>query len=1401
MEAILKRKFLPAIAWMGVFGGLAGGSAGADEAYFRKEILPLLAERCNGCHSTEKQKGDLDLERFATVASVKADPHVWEQVLDQLAHDEMPPKKEPQFTTEQEAALTAWVRRTLDEAALARAGDPGPVVLRRLSNMEYTYSLRDLTGVDTLDPAREFPVDGAAGEGFTNAGAGLVMSPGLLTKYLDAAKAVAGHAVLVPSGLRFSASDSPQDWTDETLSRIRDLHVRHSATGGATAVNLQGVKFGTNAGGRLPVERYIAALLAEREALRAGRLSPAAVAAKAGLNPKYLAMLWEALNGEDDAVLMNEVRRRFSEAPADDSSSVVALIAQWQGALWRFTSVGHIGKENGPKAWQEPVTPLAARQEIKLKLAAPADGTDVKLWLATGDAGDGTEGDVVVWENPRLRLPGGPDLPLREAGAAFAAWEAHRAAVVAAAEPCLEAAASVAPGKTLDETAIRALAGRHGVEPRLLGAWLRSLGLSGSGPVPLGPLLTGKMPRSGNYDFIQGWTGPDALSVLANSSATSVRVPGVMAPHGVAAHPSPKLAVVLAWRSPVEGRLRVTGRLSDAHPECGNGVTWALEHRRGTTREVLAEGVSQGAAVVEMGTFENLPVRPGEVLAVVIGPRDGNHSCDLTAVDLTLNDGEREWSLAGDVSPDILAGNPHADRHGNAEVWHFLGETVAGPELSTAIPAGSVLASWRAAPDAGERRRLASELRRLLEASPAGLPVDSPDRALRNQLLSAKSPLLAGGSDAAPPGILNGPHGHGLDPALFGKHPGQGQGSEGLSANDLFVAAPSLLELSLPGWAVDGAEFTATVKLKEGAQGSAQARVLVEKPEGLTGLAADEARAGQAAATWSDGAAAAEHGTPVLAEPGSERWKRFEAAFADFRQLFPQALCYTKIVPVDEVVTLTLYHREDEPLRRLMLDEAEAAELDRLWDELLFVSEAPLKQVDVFDQLWQYATQDAKPSAFEPMREPIRLGAEAYRRRLSEAEPVQVEAVVAFAARAWRRPLSESEGAELRTLYRQLRGQDLAHPAALRLVLARVLVAPAFLYRGEQPGEGQEASPVSDWELATRLSYFLWSSTPDGELLRVAAEGRLRQPEVLAAQARRLLRDPKADRLALEFGCQWLHVRDVETLEEKSERHFPTFAALRGPMQEEAVRFFADLFQQDRSVLSLLDADHTFVNGALASHYGLPPAGDEWRRVEGLRAQGRGGILGFASTLAKQSGASRTSPILRGNWLSEVVLGEKLPRPPKDVPLLPDEAPAGLTERQLIERHSSDARCAGCHRRIDPFGFALEGFDAIGRARRQDAAGQAIETRVTLPDGAAFDGLDGLREYLLTTRRDDFLRQFCRKLLGYALGRAVQLSDRPLLDTMVERLNTGGHRAGLAVEAIVLSPQFREIRGGAHPGP
>ncbi|MFP6769728.1 MAG: DUF1588 domain-containing protein, partial [Planctomycetaceae bacterium] len=257
------------------------------------------------------------------------------------------------------------------------------------------------------------------------------------------------------------------------------------------------------------------------------------------------------------------------------------------------------------------------------------------------------------------------------------------------------------------------------------------------------------------------------------------------------------------------------------------------------------------------------------------------------------------------------------------------------------------------------------------------------------------------------------------------------------------------------------------------------------------------------------------------------------------------------------------------------------------------------------------------------------------------------------------------------------------------------------------------------------------------------------------------------------------------------------FTALRGDMYEEVVKFFEDLFQRDGSVLDIIDSDHTFMNAALATFYGqqgVPTQG--WHRVDGMKRMQRGGVIGMAAILSKQSGATRTSPVLRGNWIVETLLGEHLPDPPPTVPELPDAINRqGLTVRELTEKHVSSPACAKCHVRIDPYGFALEAFDAIGRHREQDLVGQPVDTHARLQNGTEFEGLEGLKHHLLDKHRDTILRQFCRKLLGFSLGRVTQLSDRPLIDKMLEQLEISDYRFSVAVATIVRSRQFRFHRG------
>ena len=620
-----------------------------------------------------------------------------------------------------------------------------------------------------------------------------------------------------------------------------------------------------------------------------------------------------------------------------------------------------------------------------------------------------------------------------------------------------------------------------------------------------------------------------------------------------------------------------------------------------------------------------------------------------------------------------------------------------------------------------------------------------------------------------------------------------------IDAASVCVRAPSVITIRLPA-DMAGRELVTTVSLEPeiGAEGSVQADVVAGTPDAKSGLQPSETIVKFEHVDIGADKRTVSYRRPILVTEKSKARKRFEAAMGDFRSLFPAALCYTQIVPVDEMLTLTLLYREDDHLARLMLDDNQKSRLDKLWGELRYVSREPLRVVDVLDSLLETTIDHPQSGVFDDAVKSFNERADAFRKKLVKSEAKHLDALVAFTSRVWRRPLAEAERAELRGLYRRLRDLELPHEEAFRLTLARVFVASPFLYRLEVAPDGSEPAPVADLELASRMSYFLWSSIPDEELRAAAANGTLHEPAVLVRQTRRMLKDSRARRLATEFACQWLHIHGFDPLEQKSEKHFPEFAALRGDMYEESILFFTDLFQSDGSLLSLLNADHTFVNERLAKLYGIPGIeGADWRRVDGIHGHGRGGILGLATTLAKQSGATRTSPILRGNWISEVLLGEKLPKPPKNVPQLADAVPEGLTERQLIERHSSDQACAKCHARIDPFGFALESFDTIGRHRQKNAAGLTIDSRTTLPDGTQIDGLSGLRNYLVEKRRDDFLRQFCRKLLGYAIGRELQLSDRPLIDEMLVRLAKDDYRASVAVETIVLSKQFRMIRGKA----
>lgn len=405
-----------------------------------------------------------------------------------------------------------------------------------------------------------------------------------------------------------------------------------------------------------------------------------------------------------------------------------------------------------------------------------------------------------------------------------------------------------------------------------------------------------------------------------------------------------------------------------------------------------------------------------------------------------------------------------------------------------------------------------------------------------------------------------------------------------------------------------------------------------------------------------------------------------------------------------------------------------------------------------------------------------------------------------FASIAWRRPADEAEKQQLDALYNDGLTKGLDRESAAREVVARVLVSPHFLFKTElspvaapEPESPATDHPVSAWELASRMSYFLWSSKPDEQLRKAASDGSLLKPEVREAEVRRMLRSPKAQAMAKEFTGQWLEFSGFEKHSAVDGKKFPEFTPeLREDLYDETLTFFAHLIREDRPVREIINADYTFLNERLAKFYGVPGVtGEQFKKVS-VTAQNRGGVLGMGSVLIKTSRSHRTSPVLRGNWLLQSVLGTPVPPPPADVPELKEHGPKPATVREMLELHRASKACSSCHDRIDPLGFALENFDALGRFRDKDEAGLPLDTSAQVK-GTKFTGFEGLREYL-SSHENQFSSQFARKLLGYALGRSVMPSDKQLLKAITAKTMASDSHFSAAVLEIVNSRQFLNRR-------
>ena len=1274
------------LPWVGVSSNADEPAALTSSAEIRelfgKQIQPLLGKSCGKCHGKEPKNNDLDLTSFGSVSEILARPKTLSHVADRVRGGDMPPKDAVQLTPAERKQLLGWITAALDAEAAARAGDPGPVTLRRLSNTEYDNAIRDLTGVDMrLTQVREFPVDSVGGEGFANVGDAMPVTPELIQRYHQTARDVAARVVLLPNGFRFSPSPDRPTWTEETLSSLRSFHARYA-----------------EANGEPPLATHLAATLRHRDRItKGGPAALAAVSAEEKLNQTYLSALWAGLSGQTPSSLptaqvdarMRQWREKVAEVEVGKQrrqAYVQALEARWASSK-RVLVESQVG-EGRSVAFEHKVS--MGRGELLLLTVLPNDN-------------HGADSTLVEWT-------------IRETGGEQRTWSVS------------DLIPDLLKGNSWPD--------KHGARWSFLETT--------STPA----FLTERRDSIAGRAELKSWSlGPEP-SVFVNVATEELKLWTTLPARTFFVHPGPKRPVSVAWTSPIAGELLISGRVADAHPASLDGIAFELSHMAAP---------ELGQALTELGSVSPVLSDPGP------SP-------------MPLDFVREKWRAATTDPAPVLA----AIKAAQAQLFQGNYRNHAVIAVGNGFPAWEDL-----------RRVVAQERVQGVAREPVFRLVALP---AQPDTLVVWDRLRLEGGDGQPLVFAEHPE---LKAAVeaacgvkFGTHPQNrpvpksalvtAAGAE-LVIDLSKLSAPLQKLLTLPRF------LRADVSLDEGSPESAAVQAFLIAATGGGGRLAEPV-------------AKATPGDPRVAQIVHPRVADERArSAAEFRALFPPAVLFEPIIPRDAQGSLFLYHREDAPLRRLLLDEAERGEIDRLWSELEFVSQQAFATPRMYEEIVQYyrkPNDGARIMFFyiQLFGEQVTREAAALHAAKAAAEPGHLEALLAFAARAWRRPLTGDERAALLASYRADREDGTQHDPAFRAALARILSSPWFLYRVEQPAAGPRWQPVSGDELATRLSFLLWDSIPDDELRAKAA--MLDEPAVMERQLRRMLKDSRMRGMAQEFGARWLGVRDFVTNHGRNLKQFPEFTpTVSQVLAEEPVRFFEDLLVNDRPVADVIDADAVVVNDVLARHYGIPDiTGPEWRRVEKVSAYSRGGVLGFAAVLAKTAAAARTSPVKRGAWVVQM-LGERLPKTPPGVPPLPETPPDGLSVREITERHRQDPACADCHVRIDPYGMTLEQFDALGRLRPASEL-KPGDTRASTRDGVEIDGFAGLRDYLAGPRREDLLRALARKLTGYALGRAVQLSDRKLVDQLTDTMSAGGCWSDVLL-IIVRSEQFRCIRPGA----
>ncbi|HVV43548.1 MAG TPA: DUF1592 domain-containing protein [Bryobacteraceae bacterium] len=510
----------------------------------------------------------------------------------------------------------------------------------------------------------------------------------------------------------------------------------------------------------------------------------------------------------------------------------------------------------------------------------------------------------------------------------------------------------------------------------------------------------------------------------------------------------------------------------------------------------------------------------------------------------------------------------------------------------------------------------------------------------------------------------------------------------------------------------------------------------------------------------------------------------------------------------DDFVIQVKYIRDDRFVWNYLLNDEKRKELDQAWNDVFASFPYHDNYLRLLAAHYKYDLKGKRMADMTPaniaqlpeeMRKyvtPLRRQWEEMRAAQAAAKPHHVEDVVQFASKAWRRPLTEAEKQGLRAFYTKALAADPDHDhvKAIRAMIARVLVAPQFLYKVELTSQAAAAHPLSNWEMASRLSYFLWSSVPDDELRRAAAAGELTTTAGLRKQVKRMMADEKARRMSTEFFGQWFGFYHFDKYKGVDTGRFPEFTEeVKSAMYDEAVSFFEHIIRTDRPVSDILYADYDYLNKPLAKYYGIKKevkSDDDVELVEGVNALNRGGVLRLGAVLTTTSAPLRTSPVKRGDWVLRRILGTPTPPPPPDAGSIPNDPKlfGGLSVRDRLAQHKRNATCATCHTRIDPMGFPLEHFDSTGRWRELYPDGKPIDDRGEMRDKSIIPGVQGLLTYL-KTQEPQVQLTLSHKLIGYALGRTVQGSDQMLVDRMV----AAGSKATMTDLAtmVVTSAQFR----------